>query len=90
MTAQIFMIVASNRPEAVRDAIHNLPEGDFFDITHNSWVVSFDGTTRALAEHLGIRQGKTGSGVVAAISGYSGRATGDLWDWFKLKWPSDG
>jgi hypothetical protein len=68
------MIVATANPENVGTEIRDKFRGKFYELKSDTWFVSFDGTTRQLAEEVGIRNGTIGSGVVAPITGFSGRA----------------
>jgi hypothetical protein len=61
----------------------------FYEIKESVWLVSYDGTSQQLAEKLGIRDGASGTGIVTPICNYSGRASGDLWEWLKVNWPSE-
>jgi hypothetical protein len=87
---QIFMVVAFRNPEAVRSRLIEIGSLVFYEPKPDTWLVRFGGTTRELAERLGIRQGDSGPGLVVSISGYSGRASNDLWEWLKLNWSADG
>jgi hypothetical protein len=53
-------------------------------LTADTWLVAYEGTTKSLAEKLGIRSGEVGTGVVFPISNYSGRASSDTWEWLGL------
>ena len=89
MPAQMFIFVVTKEAERVREVIERLPADRYFMLKSDTWFVLFDGTPRKLAENLGIRDGTVGSGIVAPITSYSGRASGDLWDWLAVKWPND-
>jgi hypothetical protein len=86
----IFIVVATKGTDRIFNAIERLQGAASFEIKPDTWLVQFDGTTRGLAETLGIRDGTNGSGFVAPISGYGGRASSDLWEWLKVKWPEGG
>lgn len=90
MAGQIFIVVATKGADRIRQAVEMLPSDNYFEVKHDTWFVLSDGTTRKLAEDLGIRTGANGSGLVAPINGYSGRASADMWEWLKAKWPEDG
>ena len=90
MAGQMFMVVATSGADKVRVAVEKLGAETYYELKSDTWLILFDGTTRKLSEEIGIRNGTNGSGVVAAIAGYSGRASSELWEWLKVKWPIDG
>lgn len=90
MAAQMFIALATKDADRIRAAVEKLPAEQYFELRPDAWLMFFNGTTRQLAEDLGIRQGTNGSGFVAPITGYSGRGPADLWEWLKVKWPQDG
>lgn len=55
----------------------------------DAWFVLFDGTPRELAERSGIRSGEAGTGIVAPITSYSGRASKEVWDWIEANWKAE-
>jgi hypothetical protein len=91
----IFVVIATKNAsdvEARIDALASEPGraiDRFYPLRGDTWFVSYRGTTKELAEMLGIRQGETGSGVVVSIENYSGRASNDLWEWLKLNMSGD-
>src|SRR5215469_10481525 len=75
-------------------ARENLPESDIFEIDSDKLAIAFDGTSRDLAEKIGILGSPTvssgvtspvSSGVVFPVSTYSGRADPALWEWLGSK-----
>jgi hypothetical protein len=65
-----------------------IPHGDYLFLASNSWLVSYSGTSKELAENLGISPSEgndTTPGIVVAITSYWGRATPDVWEWLQLK-----
>ena len=62
--------------------------GKFYKLPNGEFLVSYSGTSRALSDELGISDGATGHGVVAAMSGYYGHAPTDIWEWIKVNWES--
>ena len=94
MATQRFIIVATTRSSAVRKAVETkaAEDGSFerLEIDEDVWLAAYDGTTRQLAEELGIRGGEAGSGIVCAISSYSGRQPTDVWEWLRIHQPGDG
>lgn len=55
------------------------------------WLVVFDGTSKAVCDHIGItgqpegESSKTGSALVIPFSSYYGRGSSDMWEWLALK-----
>lgn len=86
---QVFVVVSISNPEKIEAQLKSFEEGKSFLLKAGVWIVAFDGTTQQLAEKLGIREGDSGTGLVTPISNYSGRASADLWEWFKINWPSE-
>jgi hypothetical protein len=82
---QIYAVVATRGADDIRLEIEKLPEDSFYGITDDAWLVAYEGTTRQLAERLGIRGGATGAGLVLQADAYSVRASDDLWEWLKVR-----
>jgi hypothetical protein len=79
----VFVIVATRDPGKILEEIRQR-ELAHFKVTADSWLVAAGGTTRELAESLGIRSGENGSGLVCRIEGYSGRLAKDAWEWLSI------
>lgn len=65
-----------------------IPHSDYLFLESNSWLVSYSGTSKELAELLGISDSTgndTTPGIVVSITSYWGRATPDVWEWLQLK-----
>lgn len=88
--SQIFAVIATRETDSVRREIEKFASDAFYQLTSDTWLVSYEGTTRQLAEHLGIRKGLTGAGLVILVGGYSGRASSDVWEWLKVHRSEDG
>lgn len=58
---------------------------EFYKLPNGEWLVAFDGTTQGLSDELGITDGSNGTGIVAMMSGYYGRAPTDIWEWLKTR-----
>jgi hypothetical protein len=86
----IFVVIATKEARQVGErirAVQSDPEGGItscYELKPDTWFVAYDGTTRQLAEALGVRSGETGSGVVVSVENYSGRAGSDLWEWLRI------
>jgi hypothetical protein len=78
---RVFVVVATRDGPKVEAA---LKEYQHLPVKDDVWLVAFDGTTRELAQNIGIRSGDTSPGLVCAISGYSGRLPKEAWEWLSL------
>jgi hypothetical protein len=56
----------------------------YYELKDDAWLLSYKGTTRELADLLGIREGDTGPGIVCLVESYSGRLPRDAWEWLKI------
>ena len=87
--SQIFLVAGIKNPTAIAEKMREL-EVKFCDVSDDSWLAVFSGTTREFAERLGIRSGEIGaSGLVVPVENYSGRAAGEVWEWLKVNWPQN-
>jgi hypothetical protein len=87
---QMFTVIATKGAERVQQEIKKLPEDSVYELKPDTWPVAHSGTTRKLAEQLGIRGGENGSGIAVAVDGYAGHATGDFREWAQAQWPKNG
>jgi hypothetical protein len=83
----LFAVIATRGHKTIASAIEAKHQGKFYPVKDDVWLVAYDGTTQSLAEDLGIRDGRNGSGLVIPVGNYSGRASADLWEWLKVNWP---
>jgi hypothetical protein len=80
----VFAIIGSKGPELLGEAIVTQYGASHYELASNVWLVSDSGSTRDVAERLGLPDGKLGaSGVVLLISAYSGWSNGSLWTWLR-------
>lgn len=85
----MFMIVPINNPAGIEVQLSTLKASnglDFIKLPVSGFMVSYHGTSQELSNLLGITEGASGTGVVASISSYYGRAPTDIWDWVKTRW----
>jgi hypothetical protein len=80
----VFVVIAFRNSEAVAQKVQEVADGKHYPLTQEAWLVAHEGTTQTLAQDLGIRGGESGSGLVLSVQNYSGRASPDVWEWFKL------
>lgn len=85
----IFLIVPIVNPQRIEQELESLKSGgklDFITLPSSGFAVSYSGTSQELSTLAGISEGTTGTGVVASISSYYGRAPTNIWDWIKSRW----
>jgi hypothetical protein len=80
---RVFVVIATRDGSKVQAALQE-KQYQNFPVREDAWLVAFNGTTRELAENLGIRGGQTSPGLVCAISGYGGRLPKEAWEWLGL------
>jgi hypothetical protein len=84
----LFAVVAKTNAEAVRQKAKEQFGDSLYELKPDTWIIDANTTSADLADKLGIRNDPSvGSGLVVAMSGYSGRAETDLWEWLKVHWP---
>lgn len=76
--------------KAVEDTI--LLASDKYKLqSDRGWLISFEGTTVELSNHIGLTgqpQGETspiGSAIVIPVTAYYGRGPSDMWEWLKTR-----
>lgn len=85
---QVFLIVGLKNASAIGERIRELSVRSL-PLKDDSWLAIY-GTTRELAEALGIRRGEIGaSGLVVLVDNYSGRAPSEVWECLKVNWPQN-
>ncbi len=81
----IFIVVATRKVKSPSFAEAIQRENlKYYELKDDAWLLSYKGTTRELADLLGIRGGETGPGIVCLIESYSGRLPRDVWEWLKI------
>ena len=81
----IFAVFRVKNPASLGNAIEHEFKDDHLKVADHEWLISFTGTARELSDRLGITDGTNGSAMVFAMSGYSGRAATDIWEWIKTR-----
>lgn len=91
----IFAVLGTAQPNVIAEQIRAKFPDDSFEVQRGQWLVSAEGTSQQLCEHLGvitrspegaIQKGPTGSALVVAVSGYYGIQSANLWEWVKAHW----
>ena len=87
----IFVVFRVQDPVRMRAAIVAVFPNDNFDLGNNEWLISAQGTAKALSDRLGITneppgsQTVAGNAIVFSMENYFGRAANDIWEWIKTK-----
>lgn len=85
----IFVVVPTADSAGIKKALERhkeLKEIDYIDLPKDGFLVSYSGTSQELSGLIGISDGSSGTGIVAAISSYFGRAPTNIWDWVQSRW----
>ena len=83
----VFAILPADNTKLKPKVEATIPQGDRLQLPGGGWLISHTGTSKELAELLGISADNdyTTLGIVVAITSYWGRATPDVWEWLQLK-----
>lgn len=80
----VFAIIGTYNPAAIKNAIVAQYGANHYEVATNAWFVSDSGSTKDVADKLGITKGETGvQGVVVKFDGYSGRGPATAWTWLQ-------
>lgn len=82
----VFVLIPIRDEAKIKAALMRHVESKHYPLPRGEYLVSFDGTSKALSDLLGITDGSGGSAVLASISGYFGRAPNEIWEWIKVNW----
>ena len=85
----IYMIVPFGEEDDHRDALtEKIKEGGnsiYEDEAPHAWFISYDGTSKELAEKLGLGDDPAvGTGIVVQVNRYNGYASKSLWEWMEI------
>lgn len=76
----VFAVIASTEAEKLRAAVTAQYGANHYEFSPTSWFVPDSGTTKDVADKLGLTGGTVGAlGVVLKISAYSGWAAAPGW-----------
>ena len=86
----VFVVVATREAARIGEQIEAvIDQSARLELTNDSWLIDFDGTTRELSEKLKIRtQSPVGAGIAFPITNFSGRGSANIWEWLKLHMPT--
>lgn len=69
----------------LRANIEKHTKAQYLDEAPKAYFVSYDGTTRELADLIGYNEkSDVGTGIVIPITNHAGYANKDLWEWIRL------
>jgi|HubBroStandDraft_6_1064221.scaffolds.fasta_scaffold202639_3 hypothetical protein len=78
----VFAVIGSTNPNAIKDAIVKQYGANHYQFAENAWFVPDNGTSKTVADKLGITNGGIGAlGVILKFDAYSGWASADAWKW---------
>jgi hypothetical protein len=78
----VFVIIGSVNPNFIAEAVVRQYGANHYQLTSNAWFVPDNGTTKDVADKLGITNGAIGAqGVILKFDGYSGWASAEAWKW---------
>lgn len=81
----VFVVTARAATKAdIEAAINRVFEDKFFKFNDLTWFITAKGTSKAISDQLGVKNGGISGVVVAPISGaYYGVASTAFWDWIR-------
>jgi len=85
----VFIVIPTATGQEVATSVQTKFPDKHFKLPRGEFLVSFAGTSKQLSDELGISDGTGGTGVVASLSGYFGRAPTDVWEWITQHWTSE-
>jgi len=78
----VFAVIGSGNPVAIKQAIVAQYGANHYEFAPNAWLVPDAGTTKDVADKLGITKGDANvQGIVLRFDAYSGRAAATTWTW---------
>jgi hypothetical protein len=83
----IFVITVTQNPDAAGRAVVEQYGASHLQLSPNTWFVSDSGTTKEVADKIGMTSGTDAAvqGAVLKVSAYSGRATASVWNWLQAR-----
>lgn len=82
----VFVVIGTVNAETIKTAVVTQYGANHYEFSPASWFISDTGTTKEVADKLGITAG-TGDvqGAVLKFNSYSGRAAATAWTWLQSK-----
>jgi hypothetical protein len=82
----IFAVIAHQRPDLLKAEIEAKYPSQFYHLAPSTWFVFDNITSAEIGEKLRVTNGTLGAqAVIIAVSGWSGFAPSDLWEWLKSR-----
>ncbi len=80
----VYAVIGSGNPVAIKASIVAQYGANHYEVTTNAWFVNDPGTTKDVADKLGISKGDNNVlGVVLRFDAYSGRHAATAWTWLQ-------
>ena len=78
----VFAVIGKTNPSAIKAAVIKQYGANHYEFAENSWFVPDNGTTKEVADKLGLSDNALhAQGVVLRFDAYSGYASADGWKW---------
>jgi hypothetical protein len=82
----IFAVVAHQKSDLLKAEVELKYPGQFYFLAPNTWFILDNITTAEVGAKLRIVKGELGAqAVVMPVSGWTGYAPADLWEWLKSR-----
>ncbi|GAB7550696.1 hypothetical protein NRB_01900 [Novosphingobium sp. 11B] len=84
----IFVVSIVN-PSGSAGTIASAVEGygkPFLKVSETTYLVSYDGAARQLADEIGVTGGERGTAIVSEVASYWGRGDPAIWTWMTSHW----
>ena len=81
----IYAVIPFDSGADITSQLNSLERPVYLSEAPSIYFVSYNGTTRELANAVGFGDGKTNRGIVIPVTNYYGFASRDLWEWLELK-----
>jgi hypothetical protein len=80
----VYAVVGTSNPQAIKQSIVAQYGANHYEVAGNAWFVNDAGTSKDVADKLGISTGVNGVlGVVVRFDAYSGRHAATAWTWLQ-------
>lgn len=82
----LYVIIALSGEAPLQDAIATQYGSNHYAYAHNVWFVSDDGSSKQVADKIGLTDGRIGAaGAVLAFNAYSGFGPLPAWEWLQQR-----
>jgi hypothetical protein len=83
----VYAVISPGENQPLKQAVHRVYDGHFFEIAPGQFVVSAAGlTAQGVSQQLGVSSdpGAVTNVVVFTVAGYWGNHRKDLWEWLSV------